>query len=156
MNTLLVYFSNHHSNTAKLVKFLKENSDDKLEVLDLSREDTEDISIPSIELEKFDRVIFASGVYYGKVAKVIYEFARVYKEQLTGKKLSTIITAALETVDYVKDFEKELGVLGLKLDGKFQCRGYCTYGPLKLIGGFSKDHPNQDDFNKVLDFYKSL
>src|SRR3712207_5852060 len=142
MNTLLVYFSNHHSNTAKIVEFLRENSEEGLEVLNLSREDTEDISIPSIDLETFD--------------KVIYEFARVYKEELTGKKLATIITAALETVDYVKDFEKELSILGLKLDGKFQCRGYCTYGPLKLIGGFSKDHPNQDDFNEVLDFYKSL
>ncbi len=152
MKTLVVYFSNHHLNTLKLVEFLDgEVGFDKLEL-----RENRDVSELELDIDQYDRVIFASGVYYGKLAKEIYDFARLYKDSLANKDVATIATAGLESVDYIKEFEEEISELGIKLKGKFQCRGYCTYGPLKLIGGFSINHPDKEDFDKLLEFYRNL
>ena len=37
----------------------------------------------------------------------------------------------------------------------FCCKGFDTYGPFKLIGGISKNHPNNDDIAKAIAFFRS-
>jgi len=40
--------------------------------------------------------------------------------------------------------------------GEFGCQGYDTYGLMKLIGGISKDHPDETDLKNAVAFYGSL
>ena len=37
--------------------------------------------------------------------------------------------------------------------GRFQCKGFDTYGPFKLIGGIAKGHPDQKDIREAVEFY---
>ena len=34
---------------------------------------------------------------------------------------------------------------GATIVGDFTCKGFDTYGPIKLIGGIAKGHPDNDD-----------
>ena len=40
--------------------------------------------------------------------------------------------------------------------GRFQCKGFDTYGPFKLIGGIAKGHPDQKDIREAVEFYKEI
>lgn len=40
--------------------------------------------------------------------------------------------------------------------GAYQCLGFDTFGPFKLIGGIAKGHPNEDEIAAAVSFYLSL
>ena len=40
--------------------------------------------------------------------------------------------------------------------GEFACKGYNTYGAWKIIGGMNKNHPNQKELDKVVEFYEKI
>ena len=58
MKTLIVYYSYHHKNTELLVDALKSN-DESIELLDLFKNKN-----PGIDLSNYDRIGFASGIYF--------------------------------------------------------------------------------------------
>jgi len=45
---------------------------------------------------------------------------------------------------------------GLKVVGTFGCRGWDSWGPLKLIGGIKRHHPTPDDITAAKKFAHSL
>jgi len=45
---------------------------------------------------------------------------------------------------------------GFRLAGEFSCRGYDTYGPWRLFGGFSRGHPNQQELEDAKAFVLGL
>ncbi|HEX2938597.1 MAG TPA: hypothetical protein VHO66_06735, partial [Ruminiclostridium sp.] len=47
-------------------------------------------------------------------------------------------------------------IKGGEIAGSFNCRGYDTYGPFKLVGGIAKGHPNENDFAEAEDFIKEI
>ena len=67
MKTAIVYYSKHHENTKKLVDAIK-SSDPAIELIDASAPSTTDLS-------SFNRIGFASGIYYTSFAKQIISFA---------------------------------------------------------------------------------
>ena len=42
------------------------------------------------------------------------------------------------------------------LIGTFSCKGYDTFGPVKLVGGSGKGRPNAKDLAAAVDFYRGL
>ena len=40
--------------------------------------------------------------------------------------------------------------------GKYECLGFDTFGPFKLVGDLQKGHPTGDEIRKAAEFYKSL
>jgi flavodoxin len=40
--------------------------------------------------------------------------------------------------------------------GSYGCRGYDTFGHLKLIGGIAKGHPDEKDIAGAIEFIKGL
>ena len=40
--------------------------------------------------------------------------------------------------------------------GRFQCRGYDTYGPWRFIGGIARKHPDETDLRKAELFAKRM
>jgi flavodoxin len=45
---------------------------------------------------------------------------------------------------------------GFDLVGSFTCRGLDTFGPLRLIGGINKGHPNDADLTRARAFAAGL
>jgi flavodoxin len=40
--------------------------------------------------------------------------------------------------------------------GEFHCKGWDTYGPLKLVGGHNKGQPNEEDLKNAEIFAESV
>jgi flavodoxin len=41
-------------------------------------------------------------------------------------------------------------------EGRFSCKGYDTFGLFKLIGGLAKGHPDDNDLENAVTFFKGL
>ena len=104
------------------------------------------------DLSEYDRIGFASGIYYGKFHQSVLDFASA---NLPGYKEVFLIcthggSAAYQSIEtIIKD--KHCNVIG-----KFSCKGYDTFGPFKLVGGIAKGHPNEKDLTAAMEFYQSL
>ncbi len=145
MNTAIIYSSNHHGNTKKLLDAIADNAD--VTLVDVA-------NMPQTDLNAYDCIGFASGVYFSKYHKTLLDFAR--QNLPNGKKVFFIHTAGdprenqNAAIKSITD-EKECVCLGT-----FFCKGYDTYGPFKLIGGIAKGHPNEQDLRNAVAFFKNL
>ena len=76
MKTAIVYFSTHHGNTEKLVEAIAEKNE--VTLIDVT-------SDKKADLTEFDRIGFASGIYFSSFSKQILSFA---EENLSEGKIS--------------------------------------------------------------------
>lgn len=145
MKTAIVYYSKHHGNTKKLLDAIaKENDADLIDVLSGEGKD----------LSGYDRVGFASGIYYSKFHKTLLKFAE--ENMPKGKQTFFIYTYGAEKKGYTAAIAEAVKKNGAKIVGEFGCFGFNTFGPFKLIGGIAKGHPDNTDIANVLKFYKEL
>ena len=40
--------------------------------------------------------------------------------------------------------------------GEYECFGFDTFGPLKLLGGIRKGHPTVEEMNRAVEFYTGI
>ena len=143
MKTAIIFASVHHGNTRKIVEQIARNND--VDLIDATQVKEKDLS-------EYDRIGFASGIYYGKFHQSVLNFASVNLPEY--KEVFLICTyggsAAYQSIEtIIKD--KHCNVIG-----KFSCKGYDTFGPFKLVGGIAKGHPNEKDLTAAMEFYQSL
>lgn len=142
MKTAVCYYSRHHGNTLKVLQAMGE-----MELIDVT-------TPGEVRLEDYDRIGFASGVYYGKFHQGVVDFAR---EHLPEKKdvffVCTCGSRWKGAEQALTDIARERSCRVL---GTFGCRGYDTFGPFKLIGGIAKGHPDQKDLDAARAFYLGL
>lgn len=143
MKTALIYASTHHQNTQKLVSALAQKFD--LELIDAT-------AIREKNLREYDRIGFASGIYFNKFHQSILNFASINLPR--EKEVFLICTYGAKpdftSIDSIIE-NKQCRILG-----KFGCKGYDTFGPFKLIGGLAKGHPDEVDIENVLEFYQNI
>lgn len=145
MKTAIVYYSKHHANTKKLLDAIATEND--VTLIDISQN-------PNADVSGFDRVGFASGIYYSKFHKSLLAYA---KNQLPeGKETFFIYTYGAEKKGYTAAITDAVSTRHAKILGEFGCFGFNTFGPFKLIGGIAKGHPDSTDIANVLSFYKGL
>ena len=109
---------------------------------------------PDADLTSFDRIGFASGIYFSSVAKLLLSFADVHLPE--NKDVFFIATAGNPmqlNFNSISDVAKDKKC---NERGRYQCKGYDTYGPFKLVGGIQKGHPNDEELKAAVDFYKSI
>ncbi len=146
MKTALIYYSTHHGNTGKLAEAIAA-ADPEVQLFDATQGVTEDLS-------PYDLIGLASGIYGGNFAKPIL---RVAEEKLpAGKRVFLLYTSALELGSHTKSVRKALEARQCTLAGEFNCRGYNTFGPFKLVGGTAKGHPTEEDLAAAVAFYKKV
>lgn len=143
MKIAIIFASVHHGNTRKIVEKIARNND--VDLIDATQVKEKDLS-------EYDRIGFASGIYYGKFHQSVLNFASVNLPEY--KEVFLICTyggsAAYQSIEtIIKD--KHCNVIG-----KFSCKGYDTFGPFKLVGGIAKGHPNEKDLAAAMEFYQSL
>ena len=143
MRKAIVYASVHHGNTEKLVKRIAEEC--RVDLIDAIKQ-------MNVDLNDYDIIGFASGIYYSKFHKSILKF--IEKNLADDKKVFLICTYGGSA--NFKSIEQILNKKHASVVGKFGCKGYDTFGPFKLVGGIAKGHPNEEDMKNAVDFVKVL
>ena len=128
MKTAIVYASTHHGNTKKLLDAIAAAYE--VDLIDA-------VKVPEKDLNRYDRIGFASGIYYSKFHQAVLNFAAVNMPQ---NKQTFFISTYGGKADYTS-IEKALTAKNSVLLGKYGCKGYDTFGPFKLMGGLAKGHP---------------
>ena len=144
MKTAILYESWHHGNTKKLCDAIKKEYD--VVVLNVKEDD--------IKLEEYDLIGIASGIAYSKFYK---EIEQVSKEKMTeGKNVFLMYTCGKPGQDFAKSIKNILSLKKCNVLGTYCCKGYDTYGPLKLIGGINKENPTEDEIQGAVRFYSEI
>lgn len=146
MKTAIVYYSRHHGNTKKLLDAIQA-VDPSVELIDVTKAPTTDLSV-------YDRVGFASGIYYTSFAKQVLSFVDaqlpenkdVFFVYTHGAPKGGFLTAIRSVTE--KKHCRELGA--------YHCLGFDTFGPFKLVGGIAKGHPTEEEIKGAVAFYKGL
>lgn len=142
MKTAVVYFSQHHGNTKKLVDALPED----VERIDAATQQD--------DLSAYDRIGFASGIYAGSFAKQVLDFAKMNLPE--GKDVFLFATSAMKRNWQFNAIRKLCEEKKCRLLGEYICQGYNTFGPFKLVGGTAKGHPTKDEIDAFRAFYDAL
>jgi len=144
MKVAIVYYSQHHGNTKKLLDAIKELYNVKLiNVVECKKED----------LSNYDVIGFASGTYFGKFSEKVIDFA---KNNLPSKKQVFLINTYGVKGNYTKEIERIITEKSCWLIGTYRCKGFDTFGPFKLIGGIAKGHPNESDVKGAIEFFRRI
>ncbi len=145
MKSIIIYASSHHGNTRKVVETIAKECE--VELLDVG-------SVREKDLSDYDLIGLASGIFYSKFAEDILDFARVNLPM--NKDVFLIATAGNPRDGNFNAIAKIVGEKNCKEVGRFQCKGFDTYGPFKIVGGIQKGHPDEKELQEAVSFYKEL
>lgn len=107
------------------------------------------------DLTAYDCIGFASGIYVSSFAKPILTFAE--KNLPESKAVFFMSTCGFRSpVVYFEAIRKIAKSKGSRELGAFQCLGYDTFGPFKLVGGIAKGHPDGKDLEGAVKFYEEI
>ena len=144
-NVCIVYSSTHHGNTEKVLNKIKEKFPETVLIKagDFNPDD----------FNRYEAIGFASGIFYFKFAKPV---DKLFERALVSgvQKLFFIYTAGAVNAGFEKALRKKTEQSGKICLGIFGCKGFDTFGPLKLIGGLNKNRPNEKDFKNAIDFFE--
>lgn len=146
MNTVLVYYSEHHGNTKKLLDAIAA-ADSSVALIDVTKQLDTDLS-------SFDRIGFASGIYFSSFARQIISFADAYLPD--NKDVFYIYTHGAPKGGFLKGIREIAAKRNCRELGKYHCLGYDTFGPFKLVGGIAKGHPTEEEIQAAVRFYQAL
>ena len=145
MKAAIVYYSRHHGNTKKLLDAIAERH--PVALIDVTQQ-------PDADLSEYDRIGFASGIYYSAFAKQLVAFA---KERLPeGKDVFFIYTHGAPGGSFLKSIREVTSARHSREIGEYRCQGFDTFGPFKLIGGLAKGHPTGEEIRNAVTFYEKL
>ena len=146
MKTAIVYYSQHHGNTKKLLDAISEGHE--VTLINVVKERDADVSA-------YDRIGFASGIYYSGFAKQITAFAEDKLPE--NKEVFFIATCGAPPVDvFFKGIRRITDSKHCRFLGQYICAGYDTFGPFKLVGGLKKGHPDAAEIEGAVRFYEDL
>ena len=144
--TAIVYVSMHHKNTEKLVTEVCRGQ--PIDCFDIAHAE-------NVNLSQYDCIGFASGIYMGKFHKAIFKFLQNRRQELPQKAF-VMCTSGVGKGRYARKFSQYLSEQGFTVLGGFECKGFDTFGPFKLFGGFAKGHPNNRDIANGSAFVQHL
>ena len=146
MKTAIVYYSQHHGNTKKLVDAIA--SQYEIELINVMED-------KNVDLTNFDCIGFASGIYFSSFAKQLLTFA---EENLTENKAVFFMnTCGVQSpVVYFDAIRKISRAKKCRELGTYQCLGFDTFGPFKMVGGIAKGHPDEVEIESAVSFYQEI
>jgi flavodoxin len=158
MKSLLILYSYHHRNTAKIADVLAK-------VLDAQIKSPQQVN-PE-ELRDYDLLGFGSGIYGEKFHGSLLDLADRLP-QVTGKKAfvfstngapASLFSESMSQDQMVKNhrlIKEKLQAKGYTIVGEFSCPGLNTNMFLKHIGGINKGRPNAEDLARAEAFAREL
>lgn len=145
MKTLIVCCSIHHGNTRKLVDAIAAQGN--VTVIDASATDVTDCS-------DYDLIGFSSGIYYQKFHENILKWAKTNLP--LNKKVFFLYTCGVKRQNYTDAIRQIAERKNAKIQGCYGSLGFDTFGPLKLVGGIAKGHPNDEDISSAVRFFLEI
>lgn len=147
---MIVCKSVHHGCTRKVAQRLAE-------ILDTSVSDPDDLIWTNLG----DRCLIGigSGIYYARFHKSIRDWVkRLPANSGHGQKAFLFSTAGLPFLSglYHYPLRRTLRRKGFDVIAEFSCRGHDTFGPLWLLGGLNRKHPDLRDLKRAEVFAKEL
>ncbi len=146
MKTAICYYSKHHGNTKRLLNAIRK-ADSDVTLINCARKHETD-------LREYDRIGFASGIYYGSFAKPLLSFAQINLPD--RKDVFFIFTCGSMSGSYTNKIRETVEAKEARILGEYGCYGYDTFGPFKLIGGIRKGHPTDAEIRSAVNFYRRL
>jgi len=150
MKSLLVLYSYHHNNTAKIANVFAK-------VLDARIKTPQQIN-PE-ELQEYSLIGFGSGIYGEKHHNILLDLADKLP-QVTNKKVFIFSTSAIMgEAKVAKDhsmLREKLQSKGYMIVDEFSCKGFNTNSFLKLFGGMNKGRPSAEDLKHAEEFAQNL
>ncbi len=143
---VLFCYSYHHNNTLKVAEAVSAALPVRV------------VSVPvreEVDLRDYDLIGFASGVYFSEFGKPVERFIDSL-EGLSGKRCFTLCTHGAPNGEFGRNIQEKLRMKGAEVAGGWDCRGFDTYGPFKMIGGIAKSRPNEKDLAGAVSFVESL
>lgn len=153
MKTLIIFESTHHGNTFKLVDAIRKEWG--CDLLDLAEKDADK---EHVNFDDYDLIGIASGVAFGRLYKEIEGFVASDKFPC-NKSVFILYTCGnrnLKSAYYCDHIKETLKQKNCTIEGSYGCAGYDTFGPLKLIGGISKGHPDKMDIEGAKTVYEVI
>ena len=145
MKTAIVYYSKHHGNTRKLLDAIAKEND--VTLIDVTEN-------PNADLSSYDRIGFASGIYYSSFARQILTFAETNLPE--NRDVFYIYTHGAPAGNFLKAIRGIAGKKHCRELGEYRCQGFDTFGPFKLVGGIAKGHPTEEEIRGAAEFYRKL
>ena len=145
MKTAIIYYSEHHGNTRKVLEGIA--AEHEVTLVDIMKE-------KAIDLSGFDRIGIASGIYYSSFAKQLLKYAQENLPE--GKEVFFLGTCGSQRKGYFDAIKKITDAKNCKTLGEFTCLGFDTFGPFKLVGGIAKGHPTDEEIAQAVAFYAGL
>ena len=143
---VIVYYSRHHGNTKKLLDAITA-ADKTVSLIDVTKH-------PNADLSGFDRIGFASGIYYSKFAEPLLTFAQAHLPE--NKDVFYIYTHGAPVGGFLTGIRAIAAQKHCRELGKYDCLGFDTVGPFRFVGGIAKGHPNEKDVAGAVKFYQNL
>jgi len=147
---LIVVYSYHHGNTAKV-------ADTMASVLDADVKRPNEVKPEDIS--SYQLVGFGAGIDTGKHYAPMLDFAHSLLSS-NGQRAFIFSTAGVTGKKKIlKDHKALRDILlskGFEIVDEFGCKGHDTVAFLKYFGGLNKGRPNEEDLEKAKDFAKRL
>lgn len=100
---------------------------------------------------------FGSGIYLGKPHKELLAFADNLPQTQNGKAFVFSTSGQANNGEkFHRPLRERLEAKGYTIVGEFNCTGFDTFGPFKLVGGLQKGHPDEADLKAAAAFAETL
>lgn len=109
---------------------------------------------PDADLSPYELIGFASGIAFGKYYPQLMEFARRHLPE--NRKVFALHTAGSPRAGYAKELLSLVGERHCDCLGVYQCKGFDTFGPFKVLGGINKQHPSEEEIEGTVAFFHHI
>ena len=145
MKTAIIYYSEHHGNTKKLLDAIA--AQHEVTLVNVTKE-------PAADLSAYDRIGLASGIYYGGFVKQLTAWAQAHLPE--GKEVFFIYTHGAPKGSFLTAIRRVTEAKNCREIGAYHCQGFDTFGPFRLLGGIAKGHPTEEETAAAVSFYAGL
>lgn len=109
---------------------------------------------PDADLSPYELIGFASGIAFGKYYPQLMGFARRHLPE--NRKVFALHTAGSPRAGYAKELLSLVGERHCDCLGVYQCKGFDTFGPFKVLGGINKQHPSEEEIEGAVAFFHHI
>lgn len=147
---LVICASVHHGNTARVARAIAD-------VLHAAVHVPDEVAIGS--LGEHGLVGFGSGVFYGRLHESLFGWLGQLPDVSEPTRLAFVFSTSglpLLAKLWHAPLKRLLARKGFDVVGEFACRGFDTWGPLWLVGGLNRSHPDERDFARARAFARRM
>jgi len=143
----IVCASVHHGNSQKIAAAMAESLGAVLLTVEEAR---------GMEPSQFPLWGLGSGIYFGRHHRSLLQLVDSWNQGPAAAFLFS--TAGLSFLSPLQHsaLRRRLQRKGTRILGEFCCRGWDTVGPLWLMGGLNRRHPNEADLQRAREFARQF